>query len=76
MHLRRVLVVFALGLATTLTAHATVDPSLYQGLSWRSIGPFHGGRVLAVAGIPGDARHFYFGAVGGGVWATADAGRT
>ncbi|MEO8810450.1 MAG: hypothetical protein ABI386_09420 [Rhodanobacter sp.] len=76
MHLRRVLAVFALGLATTLTAHATVDPSLYQGLSWRSIGPFRGGRVLTVTGIPGDARHFYFGAVDGGVWATADAGRT
>ncbi|MEO8779194.1 MAG: hypothetical protein ABI389_11065 [Rhodanobacter sp.] len=76
MHLRRVLAVFALGLATTLSVHATVDPSLYQGLSWRSIGPFRGGRVLAVAGVPGDARHFYFGAVDGGVWATVDAGRT
>ena len=32
--------------------------------------------MLAVAGIPGDSRHFYFGAVGGGVWATNDAGRT
>jgi photosystem II stability/assembly factor-like uncharacterized protein len=76
MHLRRRLAVFALGLATTLAAHATVDTSLYQGLSWRLIGPFRGGRVLTVAGIPGDARHFYFGAVDGGVWATADAGRT
>jgi len=76
MHLRRCLAVFALGLATTLAAHATVDTSLYQGLSWRLIGPFRGGRVLTVAGIPGDARHFYFGAVDGGVWATADAGRT
>src|SRR5574337_1800306 len=76
MHLRRVLVVLVFGLATTLTVHATVDPSLYQDLSWRSIGPFRGGRVLAVAGIAGDARHFYFGAVDGGVWATADAGRT
>ncbi len=76
MHLRRVLAVLALGLATTLAAHATVDPSLYQGLSWRLIGPFRGGRVLTVAGIPGDSRHFYFGAVDGGVWSTADAGRT
>ena len=76
MRLRRCLTVFVLGLATTLAAHATVDPSLYQGLSWRLIGPFRGGRVLTVAGIPGDSRHFYFGAVDGGVWATADAGRT
>ncbi|HWU78115.1 MAG TPA: hypothetical protein VN043_16575 [Rhodanobacter sp.] len=76
MHLRRCVAVLALGLATALTAHATVDPLLYQSLSWRSIGPFRGGRVLTVAGIPGDSRHFYFGAVDGGVWATADAGRT
>ncbi len=54
----------------------TVDPSLYQALEWRLIGPFRGGRVLAVTGIPGDSRHFYFGAVDGGVWATEDAGRT
>ncbi|MGH7023251.1 MAG: WD40/YVTN/BNR-like repeat-containing protein [Caulobacteraceae bacterium] len=57
-------------------ARAAVDPALYQDLHWRLIGPFRGGRVLAVAGIPGDARHFYFGAVDGGVWATGDAGRT
>ncbi|MGH8318838.1 MAG: WD40/YVTN/BNR-like repeat-containing protein [Steroidobacteraceae bacterium] len=53
-----------------------VDPSDYQALHWRLIGPFRGGRVLAVAGVPGDSRHFYFGAVDGGVWATQDAGRT
>ena len=55
---------------------AAVDPSDYQALHWRLIGPFRGGRVLAVTGIPGDGRHFYFGAVDGGVWATQDAGRT
>ncbi len=61
--------------AGSLSAQA-VDPSLYQGLQWRLIGPFRGGRVLAVTGIAGDSRHFYFGAVDGGVWATEDAGRT
>jgi photosystem II stability/assembly factor-like uncharacterized protein len=55
---------------------AAVDPSYYQALHWRLIGPFRGGRVLTVAGIPGDGRHFYFGAVDGGVWTTQDAGRT
>ena len=29
-----------------------------------------GGRVLAVAGVPGEPEHFYFGAVNGGVWET------
>ncbi len=38
------------------------------------IGPFRGGRVAAVSGVPGDARTFYFGSVGGGVWKTTDAG--
>ena len=55
---------------------AAVDPSMFQELHWRSIGPFRGGRVLAVAGAPDDAKRFYFGAVNGGVWRTDDAGRT
>ena len=59
--------------ATGPTEVASAD---YQALHWRLIGPFRGGRVLAVVGIPGDDRHFYFGAVDGGVWATRDAGRT
>ena len=53
-----------------------VDPSWFQGLQWSNIGPFRGGRVLAVAGVPGEAQHFYFGAVNGGVWETVGAERT
>ncbi|HZV24136.1 MAG TPA: hypothetical protein VFF93_10245, partial [Luteimonas sp.] len=48
----------------------------YGDLHWRLLGPFRGGRVLTVAGVPGQPRHFYFGAVNGGVWETLDAGRT
>jgi len=76
MRLSRRLAVLALGVFAAWAAQAAVAPSSYQALQWRMIGPFRGGRVLAVAGIPGDARHFYFGAVDGGVWATQDAGRT
>ena len=54
----------------------TVEPSLYAGLRWRNIGPFRGGRAIAVTGVAGDPRTFYFGAVGGGVWKTTNAGRT
>jgi photosystem II stability/assembly factor-like uncharacterized protein len=54
----------------------TVDPAQYQEMHWRSVGPFRGGRVLAVTGVAGDAKRFYFGAVNGGVWRTDDAGRT
>ena len=30
-----------------------VDPAFYNGMKWRSIGPFRAGRVSAAAGIPG-----------------------
>ena len=48
----------------------------FQALQWRGIGPYRGGRALAVAGIPGDPSTFYFGAVAGGVWRTTDGGAT
>ena len=46
----------------------------WHGLTWRLIGPFRGGRVLAVIGISGDNHTYYFGAVAGGVWKTTDGG--
>ena len=73
--LRRVVVLAAL-LASLTALHAAVDPALFQDLRWRLIGPFRGGRVLAVTGVPGEPEHFYFGSVNGGVWETRDAGRT
>jgi photosystem II stability/assembly factor-like uncharacterized protein len=48
----------------------------YGELKWRSIGPFRGGRAVAVAGVPGSPHVFYFGAAAGGVWKTTDAGAT
>ncbi|HEY0760151.1 MAG TPA: hypothetical protein VGD59_12945 [Acidisarcina sp.] len=58
-------------------AHALAQdvPSTYfNGLSWRLIGPFRGGRAVAVSGVPGSSTDFYFGSVDGGVWKTTDAG--
>ncbi len=52
----------------------TVSPQLFNALKWRVIGPFRAGRVVAVAGVPGDSTTFYFGGVDGGVWKTTDAG--
>src|SRR5258706_200046 len=43
-------------------------------MKWRAIGPYRGGRVLAVTGIPGSPFTYYFGAVAGGVWRTTDGG--
>jgi photosystem II stability/assembly factor-like uncharacterized protein len=68
---------FALALAVASPAPSqTVPPGAYGALRWRLIGPHRGGRVLAVAGVPGDAATFYFGAVDGGVWRTRNAGVT
>ncbi len=53
-----------------------IPPELVNGLKWRLIGPFRGGRAVAVAGVPGDSTTFYFGAVNGGIWKTTDSGVT
>src|ERR1700716_1418901 len=53
-----------------------VPDTFYSAMQWRCIGPHRGGRVLAVSGVRGEPNTFYFGAVGGGVWKTTDAGRT
>jgi photosystem II stability/assembly factor-like uncharacterized protein len=45
-----------------------------KALQWRSIGPFRGGRVTAVAGVASQPMVYYFGATGGGVWKTTDGG--
>jgi photosystem II stability/assembly factor-like uncharacterized protein len=50
------------------------DESLIKGLNWRLIGPFRGGRVVAVAGVISQPNVYYFGATGGGVWKTTDSG--
>jgi photosystem II stability/assembly factor-like uncharacterized protein len=62
--------------AASADAPARVDPAYFAALHWRLIGPFRGGRALAVTGVPGQPNHFYFGAVDGGVWESRDAGRT
>lgn len=53
-----------------------IDPKTYRGMKWRLIGPFRGGRALAVAGVPSQPYTYYFGAVGGGVWKTTDGGNS
>ncbi len=53
-----------------------VDSVEFRGMRWRSIGPNRGGRSIAVAGSAGRPLEYYFGAVGGGLWKTADGGQT
>ena len=51
------------------------SPELYSSLQWRSIGPARGGRSTAVAGSDARPLEYYFGAAGGGLWKTTDAGQ-
>ncbi len=74
--MRRCTLCAVLLLAAARVTCAAVDPSLFQDLHWRMIGPFRGGRILTVSGVPGHPDRFYFGAVSGGLWASGDAGRT
>src|SRR5579872_7135695 len=60
-------------LSTTLAFAA--DP-WFKGLEWRNIGPNRGGRSITSAGSSSRPFEYYFGAVGGGLWKTTDAGLT
>ncbi|MDQ2973880.1 MAG: hypothetical protein M3R69_00555 [Acidobacteriota bacterium] len=62
--------------AQTRNQATAIPENFYSSLQWRCIGPHRGGRVLAVSGVRGEPGTFYFGAVGGGVWKTTDAGQT
>lgn len=52
----------------------TPSQHLMSKLQWRSIGPFIGGRVVAVAGVPDQPSTFYMGSVQGGVWRSTNYG--
>src|SRR6185295_5354659 len=54
----------------------TVDPSFYQELQWRCIGPFRAGRTVGACGVVQQPNVFYMGVNNGGVWKTNDYGRT
>jgi photosystem II stability/assembly factor-like uncharacterized protein len=57
-------------------AAAPFDTSFFEGLSYRSVGPVRGGRSIAVSGSDSRPLEYYFGATGGGLWKTTDAGTT
>src|SRR5437899_8856898 len=58
----------------TPTPPGAIDEKLFNGMRWRQIGPFRGGRALAIEGVVGEPDTYYFGAVAGGVWKTTDGG--
>ena len=70
-----VLLLLAAVLSHSVHADAPGSDAL-DGLKWREIGPYRGGRVTTVTGVPGNPNLYYRGATGGGVWKTENAGRT
>jgi len=69
------------GLIATLASSVPVgaqqyDQKLYGEMHWRCIGPFRGGRTVAVTGVALQPDVFYMAAVNGGVWKTTDSGNT
>ncbi len=66
--------VVAAGGAIARPAIAVAQGAPLSALKWRSVGPYIGGRVVAVTGVKGEANRFYMGAVDGGVWKSTDFG--
>lgn len=50
--------------------------TLMSKLHWRSVGPYIGGRVVAVAGVADNSDLFYMGGVDSGVWKSTNYGTT
>lgn len=71
-----------LALGTIFSTHAQkldikdAFPTINEGLEYRCIGPFRGGRSAAVTGVEGKPMLFYMGTTGGGVWRTENGGNT
>ena len=75
--LRRLwLLIFSFVLGLSVSGSAQVDPRLFQEMRWRLIGPFRGGRTVAISGVPGQPNLFYMAPSNGGVWKSTDYGRT
>ena len=52
------------------------EQRLFSELRWRCIGPFRGGRTVAITGVPHQPNIFYMAPVNGGVWKSDDFGNT
>ena len=57
-------------------ALSALDSTTFTALSWRNVGPWRGGRSVAVAGLPSSPMTYFAGYTGGGLWRTDDAGNS
>lgn len=70
------LIVLCISLSAPFPASAGTTETLLDQVPFREIGPWRGGRVTAVSGVPDLPQLYYMGAAGGGVWVTHNAGVT
>lgn len=61
-------------LAAAANAGPVSQATLMSRLQWRNVGPYIGGRVVALTGVPGNSNLYYMGTVGGGIWKSTDQG--
>ncbi len=73
---RNLILLGAFILHSAIAVSQTVPEHFISGMTWRSVGPFRGGRVSAVSGVIGQPGTFYMGLPMGGVWKTTNAGVT
>jgi photosystem II stability/assembly factor-like uncharacterized protein len=69
-------ILLVLALVPSVTQAQPFDPRLYGEMRWRCIGPFRGGRTVAITGVPQRPGLFYMAPVNGGVWKSDDFGNT
>lgn len=69
----RLVAIFSLLLASGAVA---MPNQLMSQLHWRFVGPFRGGRVLAVTGVATKPNTYYFGSVDGGVFKSTNGGES
>ncbi len=74
MSLRRLALVAVAALLPAAAPAQAPDTTAWKAINWRLVGPFRGGRSVAVAGIPSQPLSYLAGYTGGGLWRTDDAG--
>jgi photosystem II stability/assembly factor-like uncharacterized protein len=76
MNKRSICLLVCLLLLNAVAVQAQLNSDQFQGMKWRMIGPFRGGRTVGATGVPGQPNVFYIGVNNGGVWKTTDFGHT
>jgi photosystem II stability/assembly factor-like uncharacterized protein len=69
-----IVVLGSLAAGPTRADKPPVVPPELKTIHYRLISPGAGGRVSRAVGVPGDARTYYAGVAGGGVWKSTDGG--